>query len=279
MAKEAYYFSHDANARNDSKILSMRFDYGTEGYGMYWIIIECLREESKHKFKRDNNTYNALAMQMQCKPDAIKQFIEDCVYKYSLFVLDEQDNFYSESLKRRMDKYNSIKEQRAKAANARWSKQEESKCNANAMQNDANKRKLNEIKVNKIKDIMCVYEYYLTKDLIRHNKFTDSMKKAIEKALKQDTVEELKKYIDRHEIVVKATRKKDKPVKKRGIDTFFGQKAYQAQHLIYEEYRDGGDKWLTYGKEKVRTMPTKQRVPKVIKRRFEDDYPNPEYQG
>ena len=38
--KEIVFFSHDANAMNDTKILNMRADYGIEGYGLYWVIIE-----------------------------------------------------------------------------------------------------------------------------------------------------------------------------------------------------------------------------------------------
>ena len=42
MAKDAYYFSHDANARLDPKNQAMICKYGMAGYGMYWIIIEML---------------------------------------------------------------------------------------------------------------------------------------------------------------------------------------------------------------------------------------------
>ena len=32
--KDAYFFSHDCNARNDPKILALRSVYGAEGYGV-----------------------------------------------------------------------------------------------------------------------------------------------------------------------------------------------------------------------------------------------------
>ena len=47
--KEAYYFSHDANARNDIKIKAMMSRYGYEGYGMYWAIVEMLRETKDYE--------------------------------------------------------------------------------------------------------------------------------------------------------------------------------------------------------------------------------------
>lgn len=31
--KDAYFFAHDCNARNDPKILALRSVYGAEGYG------------------------------------------------------------------------------------------------------------------------------------------------------------------------------------------------------------------------------------------------------
>ena len=42
--KEAYYFSHDYGARNDPKILELRAEYGLEGLGLYWCIVETLAE-------------------------------------------------------------------------------------------------------------------------------------------------------------------------------------------------------------------------------------------
>jgi hypothetical protein len=46
--KETYYFSHDCNARNDVKILKLRRKLGMEGYGIYWSIIEMLREDENY---------------------------------------------------------------------------------------------------------------------------------------------------------------------------------------------------------------------------------------
>ena len=42
--KEAFYFTHDYNARNDLKIQEMMMDMGCEGIGIYWCIVEMLYE-------------------------------------------------------------------------------------------------------------------------------------------------------------------------------------------------------------------------------------------
>lgn len=46
MAKSSFYFDHDYNARNDQKILELRAEYGWNGYGIYFGLIEVLCESS-----------------------------------------------------------------------------------------------------------------------------------------------------------------------------------------------------------------------------------------
>lgn len=67
MSKEAYYFSHDTNARNDPKILALRDNWGVEGYGIYWVLIEMLRESNDYKLPIKPYIWNASAMQRFCK--------------------------------------------------------------------------------------------------------------------------------------------------------------------------------------------------------------------
>lgn len=162
--KEAYYFSHDSNARHDPKILAMRSVYGVKGYGMYWIIIEMLREQEQYKLQKSKYLFNAIAMQMQsteiCKDDA-QEFVSDCINEFDLLAEDEQF-IWSNSLLKRMEMKDDLSEKRRKAAKARWdkasndadSKQVESKDDANAMQMDSNsnaikEKKVKEKKVNK----------------------------------------------------------------------------------------------------------------------------------
>ena len=42
MKNTKYYFAHDYEAASDPKILCMLSDYGGEGYGLYWRLIEAL---------------------------------------------------------------------------------------------------------------------------------------------------------------------------------------------------------------------------------------------
>ena len=165
MAKDVYYFSHDCNARNDTKIVDMMCDYGVEGYGVFWIVVELLREQPDYKFAIGRSTYRTISKETFKDFAYIEKFLKDCVEVYGLFVVDD-NFFYSNSLLLRMGKFNDIKEKRSEASKKRWdaitktdakamqmhsncipnAMQVHSKCNASAMQTDAKKRKENEIK-------------------------------------------------------------------------------------------------------------------------------------
>ncbi len=89
--KEAYFFYHDSNSRNDEKILSMRVKYGYEGYGLFWAIIEAMRDETDYqlstkKIKELNGSVNF-------DEKRLTDFIEDCINEFNLFSSDG-DKFY-----------------------------------------------------------------------------------------------------------------------------------------------------------------------------------------
>jgi len=132
--KEAYYFSHDANARNDPKILSMMTKYAWHGYGLYWAMIEIMREQDGYKLIFDKYTYEALAMQLHQDAEQMHDFVSDCIDEYKLFKCC--DGFiYSDSLLRRMLIKDKISEKRSNAASARWNKNKE--IDANALQDES----------------------------------------------------------------------------------------------------------------------------------------------
>lgn len=165
--KDTYYFSHDANALSDPKILSMRCDYGLEGYGLYWAILEMLRNESTYKLPLNKNTYRAIKMQTGTTID-VEKFINDCINEYTdgetgngLFN-SKSNLFWSESFLRRMQKYEDLKEKRSqagkKAMQNRWgNKQNNNKVITNVIRNSSKvitkNNKLNEIKLKEIKSI------------------------------------------------------------------------------------------------------------------------------
>lgn len=103
MVKETYYFSHDSNAITDTKILNMRSDYGLEGYGLYWVILEMMRNEKSYMLALNKNTYRAVKTLSNTSID-VEKYIDDCINDYQLFIA-ENDKFYSKSFLERMLEY------------------------------------------------------------------------------------------------------------------------------------------------------------------------------
>ena len=142
------YFSHDSNARNDTKILNLRAALGAEGYGIYFMILERLRESTDYTSVTD---YNAIAFDLRVASGTVKKVVED----FGLFSFTEDGaRFYSESFLARMqfkdDKKQDISNKRRAAANKRWEK-EKSNSNAKAMQMQAKKMQ-NDAKDRIVKD-------------------------------------------------------------------------------------------------------------------------------
>lgn len=99
--KETYYFSHDSTARNDEKILCLRAEYGNEGYGIYWILIEMMFENQETQLSY--NHIKGISYTLNVTEEFLTKFINFCI-EYNLFVSDGE-NFWSESLRKRKDKY------------------------------------------------------------------------------------------------------------------------------------------------------------------------------
>ncbi|MDK8252671.1 DUF4373 domain-containing protein, partial [Enterococcus faecalis] len=47
------YFSHDSNARNSDELIPVRMKFGAEGYGVYFMLLERLREEGNYTSIKD----------------------------------------------------------------------------------------------------------------------------------------------------------------------------------------------------------------------------------
>lgn len=96
MSKKTSYFSHDSNARNDEKILAVRMRHGAEGYGIYFMLIERLRDEANYTSVKD---YNMIAFDLRVSAEKLKSIVED----FGLFTFtDDGKRFYSESFMTRM---------------------------------------------------------------------------------------------------------------------------------------------------------------------------------
>lgn len=171
MSKDAYYFPHDSNARQDVKILKLRIKHGWAGYGLYWGIIETLRDQDNYAFEADQPELISLAV--GCSIDEITPVLNTCL---EVGLLKKEDGYiFSPSLKRRMKRVDDIREKRRLAGKKRAEQMQEeikekteekteesndeqeiSKCSANAQQMlntcSANENQMLSIKEKKIKE-------------------------------------------------------------------------------------------------------------------------------
>ena len=118
--KATNYFSHDSNARNDEKVIRLRMKHNAAGYGVYFMILERLRDETGYMSVKD---YNMIAFDLRVDAALVKSVVED----FGLFVFtDDGKYFYSDSFKRRMDIKDIKKKQRSESAkvgaNSRWNR-------------------------------------------------------------------------------------------------------------------------------------------------------------
>lgn len=154
--KEAYYFSHDSNARNDEKMMQLRSVYRSEGYGWYWILVEMMRDANAYSLQCDGKyAFNAIAKELDCTEDQAKKFIDDCIHEFKLFD-SENGLFFSKSLIRRMDIKEEKREKARQSARARWDNNSNAmrthtERNANGMQGKESKGKEKEIESKELK--------------------------------------------------------------------------------------------------------------------------------
>lgn len=96
MSKDSYYFSHDSNARNDIKMVRVRRALGLEGYGIYFCLIEILREQKD--FKLPLTSVSDIAFELHTSEEKVKTII----MAYDLFEIEEDTHFFSARLLRSM---------------------------------------------------------------------------------------------------------------------------------------------------------------------------------
>ncbi len=152
MKQGTYYFSHDYNVRSDYKIKRLISTHGYLGYGIYWALVEDLYNNSNRLL----TDYKIIARDLNCDEKIVKSVVED----FNLFVIRDNE-FYSDSIARRLKEIQKKRKILQKNAKMRWQKnnanamQLQSKSNAIAMQKQCNKkkRKENKRKENKINKI------------------------------------------------------------------------------------------------------------------------------
>lgn len=133
--KNDQYFPHDATASNNIKLMLLISTEGAKGYGVYWLLLEFLRQQQGYIGKL--NMLDMLARRVKTTRTIVQRIITD----YALFVVKDEC-FYSPGLSERMrpldDKRATKSEQCRRAASVKWLKDKESK-DADALQGEERK--------------------------------------------------------------------------------------------------------------------------------------------
>lgn len=117
------YFPHDSNARNSEKMVELRMQHGAAGYGVYFMLIERLREAADYSCVVN---YNSIAFDLRVSAELIKSVLRD-FRLFAFFQTDEGERFYSESLRQRMKPMDEMRVQRRNAAAISVAKRKERK--------------------------------------------------------------------------------------------------------------------------------------------------------
>ena len=86
--------------------------FTAEGYGVYFMLVEILREQPEYKLSVTKYIWSTLAMQMQVEASRVEQIITDCCTEFTEngkpLLVNDGEYLYSASLLRRMGKVDDI---------------------------------------------------------------------------------------------------------------------------------------------------------------------------
>lgn len=125
LKKPVKWLPLDVDALEDTKIMALVMALGLEGYGIYIMLIQFLaKQEPSYSTSLDSLKY--LAFRNHTSEEKIKAVVSG----FGLFEIEDNE-FYSNSLIRRMEGYDNIRVKNTEKAFKRWSKYREL-CQSNA---------------------------------------------------------------------------------------------------------------------------------------------------
>ncbi len=99
--KNADYFSHDSDMRNDPKVKALRRKYGIQGYALWSMILEVLTDADYFEYEWSDLNIELLAGDFDIEPDDLKEFVEYCI---SLKLIQKKgEMIFSEKMKERFE--------------------------------------------------------------------------------------------------------------------------------------------------------------------------------
>ena len=160
--KDSYWFRHDSSAGRGLKLRKIQYLYGHWGKGIYWDVVEILRDSASYSHSAQEFDLRMLADLIGCKDsDKFLEWYQNCV-KFNLLAEDKK-RFFSPALSRVMGVWDTKKENGKKGGRPKKIKTEiKPKLNLNETELKANQNhKIIEhnsiLKENKIKEIINIF--------------------------------------------------------------------------------------------------------------------------
>lgn len=137
MAKDSYWFKHDHNARGDEKILELRAEFGAEGYGVFWMIVETMAENSNGGV--NSNLIGGLSLGYGVAKDKLQLIFDSCT-RIGLF-FKKDDYYFSNRVLEYKEAMSSFAEYGKIGAEKRWGGNRGANGGAYADKNRVDKRR------------------------------------------------------------------------------------------------------------------------------------------
>ena len=197
--KDAYYFSHDSNAKDDFKCMLLIEELGLEGYGIFWVLVETLREQENFKYPLK------LLSSLARKYNTTVAKMEVVVKNYNLFIIQDETFFFSKSLNTRMELMNNKRKQARlagiKSGEARRNKKNERMLNGSS----TNVEQLKESKVNKIKENISALKklsYLSSNELVQVDILKLGLESSTLEMIKEIGIQKIVNYAEQHEVYI-----------------------------------------------------------------------------
>lgn len=154
---DGHWFSHDNNTATNPKIICLEAEYGFEGSGRFWRLLEIIHTQPGYKYCLNNKVgYASLAKMLSYTKDQLSDFLQKLVHEFELIQTDGE-YIWNESMTSRMEywgeKKRSLSERGKKGAAVKKEMQaklneSDSLAEAGLDVNQANETKQNHTKPN-----------------------------------------------------------------------------------------------------------------------------------
>jgi hypothetical protein len=136
--KDAYYFPHYCNARNDRKIRRVMKTLGVEGYGIYFMLLEVLRDQTEYRYPMQD--VDLLAEEFGTSEAKVVAVIKN----FGLFDIDEDEMFFSLNLIKYLEPMFKMRDQRSIAGKASAEARRQKMLDDNKKKADADFEQVND---------------------------------------------------------------------------------------------------------------------------------------